>query len=92
MKKIIHVNQHKIKHNRKPENVDDMQPVLTVKTYKSNEYGTTAVIKTKDGLEVGRFEYHPEKQLPCGAVLTFQCDTDVVDVEVIDKYEVGAYE
>jgi hypothetical protein len=35
MKTIIHVNQHVIKSNRKNE-VED--PVLTVKTYKSNTY------------------------------------------------------
>jgi hypothetical protein len=35
MKTIIHVNQHVIKSNRKN---DEEQPVLTVKTYKSNTY------------------------------------------------------
>ena len=35
MKTIIHVNQHKIRSNIKN---DVVEPVLTVKTYKSNIY------------------------------------------------------
>ena len=35
MKKIIHVNQHKIRHNTKHKTDE---PVLTVKTYKENNY------------------------------------------------------
>jgi len=38
MKRIIHVNQHIIKSNRK--NKED-KPVLTCKTYKQNLYGNT---------------------------------------------------
>ena len=45
LKKIIHVNQHKIRHNTK--NGTD-EPVLTVKTYKENNYAHEAVIKTKE--------------------------------------------
>ena len=83
MKKILHVNQHNIKFNRKPENKDHMKPVLTVKTYKGGEMGMTAIVRTKDGVEVGRFVYQPHKTLPCGANCWWECDTDVVDVEVI---------
>ena len=36
MKTVIHVNQHHIKYNRK--HPDSTKPVLTVKTYKSNDY------------------------------------------------------
>ena len=35
MKKIIHVNMHKIRSNKKN---NTNEPVLTVKTYKSNDY------------------------------------------------------
>jgi hypothetical protein len=35
MKKRIHVNQHKIRSNSKS---GDREPVITVKTYKSNDY------------------------------------------------------
>ena len=51
MKKIIHVNQHKIRSNTK--NGTD-EPVLTVKTYKENKYAHEAIIKTKDGKEIAK--------------------------------------
>tara|TARA_Y100001938_G_scaffold150823_1_gene243641 strand:- start:2073 stop:2309 length:237 start_codon:yes stop_codon:yes gene_type:complete len=64
MKTIIHVNQHKIKSNRK-NSVEE--PVLTVKTYKDNRYASEAVIVDDDGIEVARVVYRPEKPLSCGA-------------------------
>jgi len=64
MKTIIHVNQHKIRANRKEGRRD---PVLTVKTYKSNTYGHSAIIYGHDGEEVARVVYRPEKPLSCGA-------------------------
>lgn len=82
MKKIIHVNQHKIKSNTK--NMTD-EPVLTVKTYKDNEYAHEAVIKAKDGSEVARVVYHPHKPLSCGARVWIELDTDNVDVEIINR-------
>ena len=51
MKKIIHVNQHVIKRNTK-HGTDE--PVLTVKTYKENNYAHEAIIRTKDGVELSR--------------------------------------
>jgi hypothetical protein len=59
MKTIIHVNQHKIKANTK--NKTD-EPVLTVKTYKSNNYAHEAEI---DG--PCKIVYSPHKPLSCGA-------------------------
>ena len=44
MKKIIHVNQHVLKRNTK-QNTDE--PVLTVKTYKQNDYAHEAIIRTR---------------------------------------------
>ena len=41
MKKKIHVNQHIIRSNRKN---NEREPVLTVKTYKSNDYCHEAII------------------------------------------------
>ena len=41
MKTIIHVNQHIIKSNTKN---DTNNPVLTCKTYKSNDYGHQAAL------------------------------------------------
>jgi len=59
MKTIIHVNQHVIKSNRK-NGTDD--PVLTVKTYKSNTYAREVEI-----LGPSKIVYSPDKPLSCGA-------------------------
>lgn len=64
MKTVIHVNQHIIKKNRKN---GTEEPVLTVKTYKTNTYGHEAVLYDKDGREVARVVYSPDKPLSCGA-------------------------
>ena len=63
MKTIIHVNQHNIKANAKGES----RPVLTCKTYKSNEYSNEAIIYGQDGLPAAKIIYSPEKPLSCGA-------------------------
>ena len=59
MKKIIHVNQHVIKANRKTGAQD---PVLTIKTYKSNHYAHDVIING-----ASRVVYSPDKPLSCGA-------------------------
>ena len=59
MKTVIHVNQHKIKSNSKTASKD---PVLTVKTYKSNTY--TNKVKIDGPCTV---VYSPDKPLSCGA-------------------------
>ena len=59
MKAIVHVNQHKIKSNRKH---GFNEPVLTVKTYRSNEYAHEVHI---DG--PSKLVYRPDSPLPCGA-------------------------
>ena len=59
MKTRIHVNQHVIRSNAK---TGERQPVLTVKTYKSNDYGHEVII---DG--PCRVIYRPDKPLSCGA-------------------------
>jgi len=82
MKKIIHVNQHKIKRNTK-HGTDE--PVLTVKTYKDNNYAHEAVLKTKDGIEVAKVIYRPHKPLSCGARVWIEVNTDDVDVELIRR-------
>jgi len=74
MKHIIHVNQHKIKANRKNKT---NEPVLTCKTYKDNRYGHTAIILDSEGTEVGRFVYRPDKPLSCGAHVWFETENDV---------------
>ncbi len=64
MKTIIHVNQHEIKANTKNGTTN---PVLTCKTYKSNEYAHEVIIYGQDGLEAARVVYSPTKPLSCGA-------------------------
>ena len=64
-----------IKANRK-NGVED--PVLTVKTYKDNRYAKTAVIYGKDGEEVARVVYQPEKPLSCGAHVWIETNNDVM--------------
>ncbi len=80
MKKIIHVNQHVIKRNTK--NGTD-EPCLTVKTYKENKYAHEAVLKTKDGVIIGKIVYNPHKPLSCGARVWIEFDTDEIDVDLI---------
>jgi hypothetical protein len=84
MKKIIHVNQHKIRANTK--NGTD-EPVLTVKTYKDNEYAHGAILKTPDGVIIGKVVYSPHKPLNCGARVWIEFDTDEIDVELVIRDE-----
>ena len=80
MKKIIHVNQHKIRANTK--NGTD-EPVLTVKTYKDSEYAHEAILRTPDGVIIGKVVYSPHKPLSCGARVWIEFDTDEIDVELV---------
>ncbi len=82
MKKIIHVNQHKIRKNTK-HGTDE--PVLTVKTYKENNYAHEAIMKTKDGMVIGRVKYSPHKPLSCGARVWIELDTEIIDVDLITR-------
>jgi len=69
MKKFIHVNQHKIKSNSKH---NKNEPVLTVKTYKSNDYGHEVEI---DG--PCKVVYRPNKPLSCGAKVWIETKSEV---------------
>ena len=69
MKTIIHVNQHVIKANRKNGTND---PVLTVKTYKSNNYAHEVII---DG--PSKLVYRPDKPLSCGAHVWVETESEV---------------
>ena len=76
MKHIVHVNQHHIKANRKD---GGERPVLTCKTYKSNDYANNVAI-VHEGEEIGRFIYSPDKPLSCGAHVWFETSRKGVDV------------
>lgn len=70
MKTIIHVNQHVIKDNRK---TGANNPVLTVKTYKSNDYAHSVTIKG-----VSTVVYSPDKPLSCGAQVWIETQAEVI--------------
>ena len=74
MKRVIHVNQFKIRRNQK---TGEREPVLTVKTYKSNDYAHEAVIRDAEGNEVARVVYSPDKPLSCGARVWIETQLDV---------------
>lgn len=69
MKKKIHVNQHTIKRNAK---TGEREPVITVKTYKSNDYAHEVEI-----LGPSRVVYRPDKPLPCGAKVWIETEAEV---------------
>tara|TARA_R110000824_G_scaffold301518_1_gene489492 strand:- start:628 stop:846 length:219 start_codon:yes stop_codon:yes gene_type:complete len=70
MIKRIHINQHKIRANKK-HNTND--PVISVKTYKSNEYGHTVQI-----LGESKVVYFPDKPLSCGARVWIETEAAVI--------------
>jgi len=69
MKTIIHVNQHKIKSNDK---TGERDPVLTVKTYKSNEYAYHVNINGPC-----KVVYKPDNPLRCGAKCWVETESEV---------------
>lgn len=75
MKAQIHINQHIIKANKK-NGVED--PVITVKTYKSNEYASR--VKINGPSEV---VYSPSKPLSCGARVWIEADYK--NIELLEK-------
>jgi len=70
VKTIIHVNQHIIRSNLKNK---ENQPVLTVKTHKSNTYAHTVEINGPS-----RVVYSPNKPLSCGARVWIETQASVV--------------
>jgi len=73
MKTIIHVNQHAIRRNIKAEKPE---PVLTVKTYKSNTYAHEVTI---DG--PSKVVYSPHKPLSCGARVWIETESTVTIIK-----------
>lgn len=69
VKTRIHVNQHKIKSNRK---TGKNEPVLTCKTYKTNTYAHEVEV---DG--PCRIVYRPDKPLSCGAHVWIETESEV---------------
>ena len=79
-KTIIHVNQHNIKANRK--NGTNI-PVLTCKTYNTNEYAHEAILYDKDGNEIGRVVYRKDNPLSCGAHVWMEFNTDNITIKTV---------
>ena len=69
MKTIVHVNQHVIKANRKN---NKNNPVLTVKTYKTNTYAHEVSINGPS-----KIVYNPTKPLSCGAHVWIETEAEV---------------
>ena len=69
MKTVIHVNQHIIRRNQK---TGDRSPVLTVKTYKSNDYAHTVKVNGPSLIV-----YQPDTPLPCGARCWIETQAEV---------------
>lgn len=69
VKTFVHVNQHVIRDNCK---TGQREPVLTVKTYKSNTYAHSVRI---DG--PCRVVYSPDKPLACGARVWIETESNV---------------
>lgn len=74
MRKVIHINQHHIKHNYKNK---DKKPVITIKTYKENKYANWVSINDRFGEEVAKVIYSPEKPLSCGARVWIETSADI---------------
>ena len=70
MKKKIHVNMHVIRRNHK---TGEREPVITVKTYKTNTYAHEVEI-----LGNSKVVYSPDKPLSCGARLWIETDAEVM--------------
>ena len=69
MKTRIHVNHHKIRSNKK-HNLNE--PVITVKTSKSNTYGHEVEL-----LGPSKIIYSPDKPLSCGARVWIETEGEV---------------
>jgi hypothetical protein len=73
MKTIIHVNQHAVRRNIKAETPE---PVLTVKTYKSNTYAHEVSIEGSS-----KVVYSPHKPLSCGARVWIETESQVTIIK-----------
>jgi len=83
-KTIIHVNQHVIRDNLK---TGARNPVITVKTSKSNTYANGVDIKDGAGRVVARILYRPDNPLSCGARVWIETYSEVEPYLVVDLDE-----
>jgi|TARA_E500000318_G_scaffold84500_1_gene80314 hypothetical protein len=78
MKKYIHINQHVIRSNAKS---GKREPVITVKTYKTNNYGHSVEVNGPC-----RIVYSPDKPLSCGAKVWIETESSVVVIDNNQTY------
>ena len=75
MKRIININRNIIASNKKHGKKD---PIVSVKTYKSNDYGFEVELKN------AKLIYNPDKPIPCGATVWIETlDEVILDGKVI---------
>lgn len=74
MKKIIHVNQHKIRSNTR---TGKREPVITCKTYKSNDYAKEVEVLDELGNVSCKIIYSPDKPLSCGAKVWIETNNEI---------------
>lgn len=77
MKTIIHVNQHAIRRNAKNS---ENEPVITIKTYRSNTYAHEVLI---DG--PCRIVYSADKPLACGARVWIETHAGVHPIAIQER-------
>ena len=75
MKAKVHINQHRIRSNTK---TGSREPVITVKTYKSNEYADSVRINGPSEIV-----YSPDKPLSCGARVWIEADYGDIERRVL---------
>tara|TARA_R100000353_G_scaffold84409_2_gene62915 strand:- start:1153 stop:1476 length:324 start_codon:yes stop_codon:yes gene_type:complete len=75
MKKYIHINQHVIRSNAKS---GKREPVITVKTYKTNDYGHETIVNGPCTIV-----YSPDKPLSCGAKVWIETEAGVTVVDSV---------
>jgi hypothetical protein len=74
MKAKVHINQHRIRSNTK---TGSREPVITVKTYKSNEYADSVRINGPSEIV-----YSPDKPLSCGAKVWIEADYGDIEMRI----------
>ena len=74
-KTIIHVNQHIIRSNKKN---GTSEPVVTIKSGKSNNYASEADIVSESGELLAKVVYSPCKPLSCGAQVWIETYNKVI--------------
>ena len=82
--KRIHINQHNIRYNSKNcegMRVNQMRPVVSVKTRSSNTYGVSCEVNGKCTII-----YSPDKPLSCGAKVWIETEDTVVVNRGNDDY------